>query len=146
MVAVHSDDEARDHLAQSGESTVAWLASRVLTIFDGVTGNGRDGRLCTAWCIFLLSNVPFAYGSGLYCETRHITGHQKTANTSATMRFFLSTFILALLVALALAAAPQHPIVVSYPAGTPNSVLEEAKAAIIKAVWTTGGSALWDSG
>lgn len=50
------------------------------------------------------------------------------------MRFFLGTFILALLAAFALAAAPQKPIVVSYPKDTPESVLEEAKAAIVKAV------------
>jgi len=50
------------------------------------------------------------------------------------MRLFLGTFLLALLVAFALAAVPQKPIVVSYPADTPESVLEEAKAAIVKAV------------
>lgn len=35
---------------------------------------------------------------------------------------------------LAIAVAPQRPVIVSYPNDTPNSVLEEAKDAIMKAV------------
>jgi hypothetical protein len=51
------------------------------------------------------------------------------------MKFFLVTFLIAMLVALAMAAtADQKPIVVSYPEGTPYSELEELKAAIEKVV------------
>jgi hypothetical protein len=51
------------------------------------------------------------------------------------MKLFLVTFLIAMLVALAMAAtADQKPIVVSYPEGTPYSELEELKAAIEKVV------------
>lgn len=50
------------------------------------------------------------------------------------MKFFLATFLIALLTALAMAAEPQKPIIVSYPEGTPPSELEELKAAIKKVV------------
>lgn len=51
------------------------------------------------------------------------------------MKFFLVSFIVAALVALAMAAgADQKPIIVSYPKGTPYSEIEELKAAIEKVV------------
>jgi hypothetical protein len=50
------------------------------------------------------------------------------------MKFFLITFFVAVLVALAMAAADQQPIIVSFPEGTPYSELEELKAAIAKVV------------
>jgi hypothetical protein len=50
------------------------------------------------------------------------------------MKFYLVAFLIAMLVALAMAAADQKPIVVSYPKGTPYSELEELKVAIEKVV------------
>jgi (2Fe-2S) ferredoxin len=50
------------------------------------------------------------------------------------MKFFLVSCLIAMLVGLAMAAADQKPIVVSYPEGTPYSELEELKAAIEKVV------------
>lgn len=54
------------------------------------------------------------------------------------MKFFLVSFLVALLVALAMAAdAEQQPIIVSFPEGTPYSEMDELKAAIAKVVsWT----------
>ncbi|KAK3074581.1 hypothetical protein LTR53_002859 [Teratosphaeriaceae sp. CCFEE 6253] len=49
------------------------------------------------------------------------------------MKFTFSCILLALFAALCLAAAPQKQVIISYPADTPNSVLEQAKAEIIKA-------------
>jgi hypothetical protein len=58
------------------------------------------------------------------------------------MKSFLVTFLIAMLVALAMASsADQKPIVVSYPEGTPYSELEELKAAIEKVVSQTQGVA-----
>jgi hypothetical protein len=50
------------------------------------------------------------------------------------MKFFLVTFLVAILVALAMAAADQQPIIVSFPEGTPYSELDELKEAIAKVV------------
>ena len=52
------------------------------------------------------------------------------------MKFFLTTFLVAIMVALAMAAADQKPIIVSYPhpEDTPASEMEELKAAIHKVV------------
>lgn len=51
------------------------------------------------------------------------------------MRILSSLFLLALMAVLALAAATdQKPVIVSYPKGTPNSVVEEAMEAVRKAV------------
>jgi len=69
--------------------------------------------------------------TGSYSSLPHTFDKQRTI---AAMKFFLGTLFMALLVAFALAAAPQKPIVVSYSKDTPDSVLEEAKAAILKAV------------
>lgn len=54
------------------------------------------------------------------------------------MKFFLVSFLVAILVALAMAAdADQQPIIVSFPKGTPYSEMDELKAAIAKVVsWT----------
>ncbi|KAF2861237.1 hypothetical protein K470DRAFT_246015 [Piedraia hortae CBS 480.64] len=49
------------------------------------------------------------------------------------MKFALNLFVIAFLTALALAAAPERQVIVSYPNDTPVSVLEQAKAAIVKA-------------
>ncbi|KAK8200642.1 hypothetical protein M8818_005957 [Zalaria obscura] len=49
------------------------------------------------------------------------------------MRFTLHLLLLAFLAALAYAGAAQKAIVVSYPSDTPDSVLEQAKAAIKEA-------------
>ena len=49
------------------------------------------------------------------------------------MRFALSALLLALLVVLAAATSPQRSVIVSYPDDTPDSVLDEAKAAIKQA-------------
>ncbi len=50
------------------------------------------------------------------------------------MRFTLFTFLLALLLTLAFAAAPQKAIVISYEdPNTPQSVVDEAMAAIKEA-------------
>jgi uncharacterized lipoprotein YbaY len=54
------------------------------------------------------------------------------------MQFHLTLYLLALFAALCLAAAPQKQVIISYPEDTPSSVLDEAKAAIIKAVRTRG--------
>jgi len=52
------------------------------------------------------------------------------------MKFFITTLLVAIFVALAMAATNTHveqkPIVVSYPKGTPSSEMEELKAAILK--------------
>lgn len=52
------------------------------------------------------------------------------------MKFFLTTLLVAIMVALAMAAgtADQKPIIVSYPKGTPVSELDELKAAIKEVV------------
>jgi hypothetical protein len=52
------------------------------------------------------------------------------------MKFIFTSFILAILAALVLAAAstPQTPIVVSYPKDTPQSIIDEAMDAIKHAV------------
>lgn len=50
------------------------------------------------------------------------------------MKFYLATFLVALFVALAMAAEPQKPIIVSYPDGTPTSEMTELKEAIEKVV------------
>lgn len=51
----------------------------------------------------------------------------------------LATFLLAPLAAFALAAAPQKPVIISYPDNTPDSVLDQAKDAIKEAVRLTAG-------
>ncbi|GAB7327177.1 hypothetical protein MBLNU13_g11086t1 [Cladosporium sp. NU13] len=49
------------------------------------------------------------------------------------MKFFLVSFLVAILMALAMAAdADQQPIIVSFPEGTPYSEMDELKAAIAK--------------
>jgi opacity protein-like surface antigen len=54
------------------------------------------------------------------------------------MKFFLVSFLVAILVALAMAAdADQQPIIVSFPEGTPYSEMDELKAAIAKVVSRT---------
>lgn len=52
------------------------------------------------------------------------------------MKLFLTTFLIAILVALALAVDPQEQksIIVSYPKDTPESEMTELKDAIHKAV------------
>ena len=54
------------------------------------------------------------------------------------MKFYLSTLIIALFVAFALATSstPQNPIVVSYPKDTPQAIIDEAMDAIRAAVRT----------
>jgi hypothetical protein len=46
------------------------------------------------------------------------------------MRFVLTTFFVALLAALAMAAVPQRSVIMSWPNDTPDSVVEAAKQAI----------------
>jgi len=53
------------------------------------------------------------------------------------MKFTLSFLLLALFAALCLAAAPQKQVIISYPEDTPQYILDQAKAEIIKAVSTT---------
>ena len=50
------------------------------------------------------------------------------------MKLTLLSVFVSLLAAFAMAAAPQQSVIVSYPEGTPDSVLEQAKNAIIEAV------------
>ena len=50
------------------------------------------------------------------------------------MKLKLQTLLLLLLTAFAAAEAPQKPVIVSYPDDTPQSVLDQAMAAIKKAV------------
>lgn len=50
------------------------------------------------------------------------------------MKFFLATFLMAILMALAMAADDQKPVIVSYPDGTPRSELDELKDAIKEVV------------
>ncbi|CZT20033.1 related to serine proteinase inhibitor IA-2 [Ramularia collo-cygni] len=53
------------------------------------------------------------------------------------MKFFLSTLILLVMAVCAFAASEsQQPVIISYPPGTPEHVLEEAKKAIIDAKGT----------
>ncbi|TKA45150.1 hypothetical protein B0A54_04246 [Friedmanniomyces endolithicus] len=49
------------------------------------------------------------------------------------MRFTLSFLLLALFAALCLAATPQKQVIISYPEDTPQYILDQAKAEIIKA-------------
>ncbi|WPH00976.1 Hypothetical protein R9X50_00381000 [Acrodontium crateriforme] len=49
------------------------------------------------------------------------------------MRVTITFLLVALLAALAMAVAPQSPVIVSYPEDTPNSVIQEAMEAIKKA-------------
>ncbi|OCK80186.1 hypothetical protein K432DRAFT_382465 [Lepidopterella palustris CBS 459.81] len=49
------------------------------------------------------------------------------------MRFAILSLLLALLAAYAIAVAPQKSVIVSYPDNTPDSVLSQAKAAIVDA-------------
>ncbi|GAB7352937.1 hypothetical protein MBLNU459_g3518t1 [Dothideomycetes sp. NU459] len=50
------------------------------------------------------------------------------------MKFTLHILLIALLVALAYAAAPQKAVIISYPKDTPDSVVDKAKAAIKEAL------------
>ena len=50
------------------------------------------------------------------------------------MKLGFTLFLMAIVAAFAFAQAPQIPVVVSYPAETPQSVIEEAMEAIKKAV------------
>ena len=52
------------------------------------------------------------------------------------MKLYLNIVLLVVLSALAGAVSPQKPVIVSYPEDTPQSVLEQAMAAIKKAVCT----------
>jgi hypothetical protein len=52
------------------------------------------------------------------------------------MKLYLNILLLAVLSAFAGAVSPQKPVIVSYPEDTPQSVLEQAMAAIKKAVST----------
>lgn len=55
--------------------------------------------------------------------------------SNEVMKLAISTLVLAFLAVLAVAAEqPQQQVLVSYPKDTPNSVLENAKKAIIEAV------------
>ncbi|KAK3631496.1 hypothetical protein LTR56_016860 [Elasticomyces elasticus] len=49
------------------------------------------------------------------------------------MKFTFSFLLLALFAALCLAAAPEKQVIISYPAGTAQSVLEQTKQEIIEA-------------
>lgn len=49
------------------------------------------------------------------------------------MKFAIVTLLLSLFALTALAAPPQRSVIVSYPDDTPNSVLDEAKAAVKQA-------------
>ncbi|KAJ9618485.1 hypothetical protein H2203_009082 [Taxawa tesnikishii (nom. ined.)] len=49
------------------------------------------------------------------------------------MKFYLHILFVVLLAAFAYAAAPQKQVVVSYPNDTPDSVVEQAKAAVREA-------------
>jgi|TARA_R110002003_G_scaffold1048_18_gene22319 hypothetical protein len=49
------------------------------------------------------------------------------------MRFVLASIIIALLAAFAMAVAPHKSVIMSWPNDTPDSVVEEAKQAIIAA-------------
>ncbi|EON69662.1 hypothetical protein W97_08914 [Coniosporium apollinis CBS 100218] len=49
------------------------------------------------------------------------------------MKFALLSLLLSLLAAFAMAAAPQQSVIVSYPNETPDSVVEQAKKAIVEA-------------
>ena len=49
------------------------------------------------------------------------------------MRFVLTSLFVALLAAFAMAAAPHKSVIMSWPNDTPDSVVEEAKQAIINA-------------
>lgn len=49
------------------------------------------------------------------------------------MRFALFSLVIALLAAFAMAAAPHKSVIMSWPNDTPDSVVEEAKQAIIDA-------------
>lgn len=51
------------------------------------------------------------------------------------MKFVYNIFLLALMAVFALAATTsQRPVIVSYPKGTPDSIIEEAMEAVRKAV------------
>lgn len=50
------------------------------------------------------------------------------------MKFTLHLLLVALFVVFAYAVAEQKQVIVSYPNNTPNSVIEQAKAAIKEAV------------
>ena len=50
------------------------------------------------------------------------------------MKLALHILLLAVLSAFAGAVSPQKPVIVSYPEDTPQSVLEQAMAAVEKAV------------
>ncbi|KAM3423420.1 hypothetical protein BST61_g853 [Cercospora zeina] len=49
------------------------------------------------------------------------------------MKLVISTILLALLAIFAAAVEPKHQVIISYPKGTPASVMEDAKKAIIEA-------------
>lgn len=60
---------------------------------------------------------------------------------TATMRFMYSIASLVLLVVSALAtSSTQKPVVVSYPKGTPDHIVEEAMEAVRKAVRLYGNA------
>lgn len=50
------------------------------------------------------------------------------------MKFTFSILLIALFVVFACAAAPQKQVIVSYPKGTPDHIVDQAKAAIKEAV------------
>lgn len=61
------------------------------------------------------------------------------------MRFFSNILFLAIVAVLALAATTeQRPVIVSYPKGTPDHIIEEAMETVRKAVSSpTEGFAAW---
>lgn len=61
------------------------------------------------------------------------------------MKFTLHLFLIALIVALAYAATEQKQVIVSYPNDTPDSVVEQAMAALKQAVSTWFRTLLWYS-
>ncbi|KAL7777237.1 hypothetical protein CFE70_007660 [Pyrenophora teres f. teres 0-1] len=49
------------------------------------------------------------------------------------MRSVIFSFLVALLATFAMAVAPQRSVIISWPKGTPNKIVQQGKEAIIKA-------------
>lgn len=71
---------------------------------------------------YLHTAVEIGHFAGLHCSNLY------------TMKLFVSGLVLALL-PFALAVKSWKSVVVSYPHGTPDSVVDSAKQAIVAAVW-----------
>jgi len=113
---------------------------------DVVEGRSRDKAAATSFCfgsLFRALRLLLCFNPtspSIIVTVTHSLSPCCISSSSSThqaiiMKFTILTLLFALL-AVALAAAPQKAVMVSYPDNTPQYVLDDAKAAIKAAVGT----------